>query len=203
MRFYAERPARVALQLMVDLLAIGWLVLWVLVAGAARDLILGLQGAGRTLVGAGDAMRGAFDDAARTAQQVPLVGDDLARALGTGTGAGESLAAAGREQVETVATVASGAAIAIVLLAAMPVLLVWLPMRVRYARAARSAIAVRSVDSDLLALRAMTRLPVRRLLAVSPDPAAAWRRDDRSVVHGLAALELRSLGLRTPARPPD
>ncbi|MCU1661286.1 MAG: hypothetical protein QOI36_6249 [Pseudonocardiales bacterium] len=203
MRFYAERPARVALQLMVDLLAIGWLVLWVLVAGAARDLILGLQGPGRTLVGAGDAMRGAFDDAARTAQQVPLVGDDLARALGTGTGAGESLAAAGREQVETVATVASGAAIAIVLLAAMPVLLVWLPMRVRYARAARSAIAVRSVDSDLLALRAMTRLPVRRLLAVSPDPAAAWRRDDRSVVHGLAALELRSLGLRTPARPPD
>lgn len=203
MRFYAERPARVALQLMVDLLAIGWLVLWVLVAGAARDLILGLQGPGRTLVGAGDAMRGAFDDAARTAQQVPLVGDDLARALGTGTGAGESLAAAGREQVETVATVASGAAIAIVLLAAMPVLLVWLPMRVRYARAARSAIAVRSVDSDLLALRAMTRLPVRRLLAVSSDPAAAWRRDDRSVVHGLAALELRSLGLRTPARPPD
>jgi hypothetical protein len=203
MRFYAERPARVALQLMVDLLAIGWLVLWVLVAGAARDLILGLQGPGRSLVGAGDAMRGAFDDAARTAQQVPLVGDDLARALGTGTGAGESLAAAGREQVETVATVASGAAIAIVLLAAMPVLLVWLPMRVRYARAARSAIAVRSVDSDLLALRAMTRLPVRRLLAVSPDPAAAWRRDDRSVVHGLAALELRSLGLRTPARPPD
>jgi hypothetical protein len=85
----------------------------------------------------------------------------------------------------------------------MPVLLVWLPVRVRYARAARSAIAVRSVDSDLLALRAMTRLPVRRLLAVSPDPAAAWRRDDRSVVHGLAALELRSLGLRTPARPPD
>ncbi|HET6260414.1 hypothetical protein [Pseudonocardia sp.] len=203
MRFYAERPARVALQLLVDLLAIGWLVLWVLVAGTARDLILGLQGPGRSLIGAGDAIRGAFDDAARTAQPVPFVGDDLARALGTGTGAGESLAAAGREQVETVATVASGAAIAIVLLAAMPVLLVWLPMRVRYARAARSAIAVRSVDSDLLALRAMARLPVRRLLAVSPDPAAAWRRDDRSVVHGLAALELRSLGLRTPARPPD
>jgi hypothetical protein len=203
MRFYAERPTRAALQLLADLLAIGWLVLWVLVAGAARDLILGLQGPGRTLVGAGDAMRGAFDDAARTAQQVPLVGDDLARALGTGTGAGESLAAAGREQVETGATVASGTAIGIVLLASVPVLLVWLPLRVRYARAARSAIAVRSIDSDLLALRAMARLPVRRLLTVSPDPAAAWRRDDRSVVHDLAALELRSLGLRTPARPPD
>jgi hypothetical protein len=155
------------------------------------------------MVGAGESIRGAFDSAARTAQQVPFVGDDLARGLGSGTGAGEALTAAGREQLETIAAVALGTAIGSVLLGALPVLLVWLPLRIRYARTARSAVAVRSVDSDLLALRAMTRLPVRRLLRVSPDPAAAWRRDDRAVVHSLAALELRSLGLRAPANPPD
>jgi hypothetical protein len=203
MRFYAERPVRVMLQLLADALAVGWVVLCVVVGRAARELILALQGPSRTLAGAGDTIRGAFDNAARTAQQVPFVGDELARGLGTGTGAGDALAAAGREQMETIATVALGTEIGIIVLGALPVLLLWLPLRVRYARAARSAVAVRSVDSDLLALRAMTRLPVRRLLRVSPDPAAAWRRDDRAVVHGLAALELRSLGLRAPARPPD
>ena len=66
-----------------------------------------------------------------------------------------------------------------------------------------SAARVRGVDTDLLALRAMTNRPVRRLLRVSPDPAAAWRRDDREVVHALAALELRSLGMKAPRRVPD
>ena len=96
-----------------------------------------------------------------------------------------------------------GTAVGIVVLGALPVLVLWLPLRLRYARLARSAVAVRSVDTDLLALRAIARRPVRRLLAVTPDPAAAWRRDDRDVVHALAALELRSLGLRPPRTPPD
>jgi hypothetical protein len=203
MRFYAERPLRAALQLLADVLAIGWLVLCVLVALTAQEIVLRLQDPARTLAGAGDAIRGAFDDAARTAQEVPFVGDDLALALGAGTGAGESLAAAGREQMETIAALALGTAIGIVLIGALPVLLAWLPLRVRYARAAGSAIAMRAVDTDLLALRAMTRRPVRRLLAVCPDPAGAWRRDDRDAVRGLAVLELRSLGLRAPRTPPD
>ncbi|MDN5747479.1 MAG: hypothetical protein L0H64_02980 [Pseudonocardia sp.] len=63
--------------------------------------------------------------------------------------------------------------------------------------------AVRDLDTDLLALRALTRVPVRRLLAVCPDPAAAWRRDDRDTVRWLATLELADLGLRAPAAPPD
>ncbi|MGQ0576816.1 MAG: hypothetical protein ACT4RN_21835 [Pseudonocardia sp.] len=76
----------------------------------------------------------------------------------------------------------------------------WLVLRLRYARRARAALAVRAIDADLLALRALARMDLRRLRAVAPDPAAAWRRDDRDVVHRLAALELRSLGLRAPAR---
>jgi hypothetical protein len=203
MRFYAERPARVARQVLGDALAFGWLVVVGLVAVAAYELILTLQAPGRTLVKAGGSIRGTFDDAARTAGGVPFVGDDLARALGAGRGAGSSLVESGREQIETVAAVAWGAGVGIAVFGVLPVLLVWVPLRVRYARAARSALAARDTDSDLLALRAMARLPVRRVLRVSPDPAAAWRRDDRSVVHDLAALELASLGLRAPAAPPD
>jgi hypothetical protein len=203
MRIDAERPGRAGLQLLADLLAVGWIALCVWVARTAEEFLLRLQGPARTLTGAGESIRGAFDDAARTASGVPFVGDDLARALGTGTGAGDSLANAGREQMEAIASVAFGTAVAIVVLGALPVLLTWLPLRLRYARQARSAVTARTVDTDLLALRAITRLPVRRLLKIAPDPAAAWRRDDRPVVRALAALELRSLGLRSPRTPPD
>jgi hypothetical protein len=203
MRIYAERPARAALQLLADLLAVGWIALCVYIARTAQDILLRLQEPARALAGAGTSIRTAFDDAARTASGVPFVGDDLARALGTGTGAGDSLAAAGNQQMEAIAAFAFGTAVAVVVLGAMPVLIVWLPVRVRYARLARSAVTARAVDTDLLALRAIARRPVRRLLRVAPDPAGSWRRDDRDVVRELAALELRSLGLRAPRTPPD
>jgi hypothetical protein len=203
MRPYAERPLRALRQLLADVLVVGWVFVVVQVALAAKALIDGLQGPAMTLTDAGEAVRGAFTDAANTARGVPFVGEDLARALGTGTGAGESLAAAGRDQVAAVATASMGTAIGIVVLGAGPVVLVWLALRVRWIRMAASARAVRDVDTDLLALRAITRRPVRRLLAVTPDPAAAWRRDDREIVHRLAELELAALGLRSPARRPD
>jgi hypothetical protein len=203
MRIYAERPARAGLQLLADVLVAGWVWLTVVTARAVHDFVLGMQGPARAMTGAGESIHGAFDNAARTASTVPFIGDDLARALGAGTGAGDSLATAGREQMEAIATVAFATTVAVALLGAMPVLLMWLPLRVRYARQARSAVAARAVDSDLLALRAITRRPVRGLLKISPDPASAWRRDDRAVVRDLAALELRSLGLRAPRTPPD
>jgi hypothetical protein len=198
MRFYAERPLRLLRQVLADVLVVAWVVLVVTVARAAYDLVQQLRSPALTLVTAGEAIRSTFAGAADTAGRVPVVGDDLARSLGTGAGAGASLAAAGREQVQTVTDAALGTAVGIVVLAALPVVLVWLTVRVRYARAARSAVVARRVDSDLLALRALAHMPVRRLLAVSDDPAAAWRRDDRDAVHRLAELELRSLGLRSP-----
>ena len=201
MRFYAERPVRLVRQLIADVLVIAWVLVCVSVARAAYALVLTLQGPGRGLTDAGDSIRGAFDDAARNAAGVPFVGADLARSLGTGSGAGESLASAGRQQVEAVASVALGSAVAIVVLGALPVVLVWLAVRIRYARVAASAVTARDRGTDLLALRALAGRPTRRLLRVSSDPAAAWRRDDRDAVHALAALELRSLGLRAPVGP--
>lgn len=203
MRFYAERPVRLIRQLVLDLLIVAWVVLCVQVAGLAHDAITQLQGPALSLTGAGESIRGTFDEAARTASGVPLVGEALAQALSPGRDAGSSLADAGRQTSETIATAADWTAIGIVVLAVVPVVLGWLVSRIRYAVRARSAVRARDVDSDLLALRAMTHLPVRTLLAVSPDPAAAWRRDDREVVRRLAALELRSLGLRAPRAAPD
>jgi hypothetical protein len=80
----------------------------------------------------------------------------------------------------------------------LPALVIWLPLRIRYARLAGAAVACRERDADLLALRALTSVPVRRLRTVTDDPASSWRRGDPDVVRALAALELRRLGLRAP-----
>jgi len=198
MRFYAERPLRVAWQLLADVLVIAWAYLVVRFAQAAQDLIDQLQGPAGALRSAGQTVRDTFAGAARTASGIPLVGDDLAKALNVGTGAGDSLAAAGQRQAQLIDTVGLWAAVAIVAFAAVPVVLLWLYVRLRYARTAGSAVVARARDLDLLALRALAHQPTRQLLRVSGDPAAAWRRDDTGVVRELATLELSGLGLRPP-----
>ena len=193
MRIYAERPGRALLQLLADVAVLVWIVFVVQVAHAARDVVLQLQGPAGKLTGAGDAIRSTFDNAAATASGVPFVGDDLARALGTGSSAGDSLSSSGREIAATAATAGVAVAAAILLLGVLPVVTVWLTLRVRWVRFAASA---RAADPDLLALQALTRRSTRRLLAVSPEPGAAWRHGDPEAVAGLAALELGALGLR-------
>ncbi len=200
MRIYAERPGRALLQLLADVGMVVWVVLVVQFARAARDVVLQLQGPAGRLVGAGDAIRGTFDNAAATASGVPFVGDDLARALGTGTTAGDSLSSSGREIAATAATAGTAVAAAVVLLGVIPVVAVWLTLRVRWVRAAASARTARHADPDLLALQALTRRPTRQLLEVTPEPGAAWRSGDPAAVAALAAVELDALGLRAGIR---
>jgi hypothetical protein len=200
MRIYAERPGRALLQLLADAAVVVWAYVVVQVAQAARDVVLQLQGPADRLTGAGNAIRGAFDNAADTASGVPFVGDDLARALGTGSTAGDSLSSSGRELAATVATAGTAVTTAILLLGLIPVVVVWLTLRVRWVRAAASARTARAADPDLLALQALTRRPTRRLLAVTPEPGAAWRNGDPATVAALAAVELEALGLRSIRR---
>lgn len=203
MRFYAERPSRLARQVLADALVLAWVAWCVLAARAAHDMVLRLQGPGQEIARTGADMQVAFDDAARTASRVPLIGNDLARAFESGSAAARSLIATGQEQIDTLSTMATSTAVTVLVAGAVPVIALWLWLRIRYARSARSAIEVRDLDTDLLALRALTHLPVRQLVHASPDPASAWRQGDRAAIHRLAELELRSLGLWAPSQPPD
>lgn len=197
MRFYAEDPRRLARQVTGDVLVVGWVLLCGWLADAAHAVVLRLAQPGLRLADSGDAIRDAFRDAAATAAGIPFIGGDLARSLGGGARAGDSLVAAGQDQLATVGTLATTTAVAIVLLGALPVAACRVLLRVRYARAAGSAAAIRDVDGgELLALRALAHQPVRRLIRVSPNPAATWRSGDPAGIRSLAELELRSLGLR-------
>jgi len=201
MRIYAERPGRAALQLLADIGAVVWVLLVVHVARAAQAGVLALQTPAQRLEGAGGSIHDAFDRAASTASGVPFVGDDLARALGTGTDAGTSLASSGREIGATVATAGSAVGLAVALVGVVPVVLVWLALRGHWVRAARSARVARAADPDLLALHALTRRSTGSLLQVAPNPAEGWRRGDPAVVAALAGVELAALGLRAPVTP--
>src|SRR5437016_6111770 len=62
------------------------------------------------------------------------------------------------------------------------------------------AVAATPAGEQLLALRALADRALRRLAAVSVDPVGAWRREDPTVIRGLAALELRAAGVRPRRR---
>jgi hypothetical protein len=198
MKLYAERPGRVARQLLADLLGLAWLAGFGWAAAGARELMLRLQVPANSLTNAGTSIGDAFAGAARTAAKVPFVGAQLAAALDTGRAAGQSLAGVGEQQLTTIAELATGTAVLVALVGALPALVLWLPLRIRYARLDGAAVACRERNADLLALRALTAVSVRRLRAVTEDPASGWRRNDPDVVRRLAALELRRLGLRAP-----
>lgn len=199
MRLYAERPGRLARQAIGDLLAIAWVIVWILVGRFAYNLVMELRGPADAISRAGTFIGDTFGRAADSTDGLPLIGDRLAEALGNGTSAGTALTEAGQAQASTVSTIALGLAVIVAVVGIVPMLTVWLPLRLRYARAAGSAAQARAIDADLLALRALATQPVHKLVAITPDPATAWRNGDADAIARFAELELADLGLR-PAR---
>lgn len=202
MKLYAETPVRFVRQFAADVAAAAFLLLAVWVALEVREGVLLLRAPGEGLTTAGEAIGGAFTSAADTARGVPLVGEDLAGALGTGTRAGAGLADAGRWQVEAVTTLAFWLTVALIAVPALAVTLTWLPRRIRYARDATAAARLREqgrAGRELLAARALLTQPLTRLADLGPTD---WNDEDTRTT--LSAWELRRLGLRPvrgPARP--
>lgn len=204
MTLYAQTPRRRMLQILGDLLVVAWVVTWFRTGQWVHGTVAQLAAPGRTLENAGTTLSDGLGSAGDTVARVPLVGDD-ARAPFTAAGdAADSISRAGLEVQESAAQLAMLLGITI---AAVPVVLVvalWLRNRVRFISHARAArrILDSAADLDLFALRALATQPVRALARISEDPADAWRTKDPDVVRALAALELGSLGLRTPATRP-
>lgn len=199
MTWYADRPSRLARQLLADLLAVAWVWFWVDLALGVRDGVLRLRAPGDGLVSAGQGLSDTFRDAADRARDVPLVGGRLAEALGRGQDAGGSMVGAGQTQVEAVETTAQWLAVALIALPVAFLLISWLPLRVRYARRAGAAKRLRDTGrEDLLALRALNELSLRHLAAFDGDPVEGWRRRDPEIIRALAARHLAAAGLRAP-----
>jgi hypothetical protein len=202
---YADLPATRALQVLADVAVLAWVVLCSWLGVRVHDVVLALAEPGRRLAGAGTGFRDTMGSAGRLVDDLPLLDDRVAEPFRTAAGAGTEIAGAGRDLVTAVER------LALVLgwtTALLPVLVVggtWLALRLRFAL--RAGAAQRFVDADadldLFALRSLVTQPMRRLAAISDDPAGAWRRGEAETIRRLAVLELRDCGLRPPPGTPS
>lgn len=182
-KLYAETSTVRARQVLSDLGAVAWVVLWVRIATSLHDLVQRLADPGRSMEEAGSRI---------AAWRVPI----LDRRLGPITSGGEALERAGGAQQDAVHSLALWLAVVV---AAVPI--VWLlvrhlPRRLSWAREATAASHLRGqpAAAQLFALRALANRPLPKLCRAEPDPAGAYARGD---YEALAALELAELGLRT------
>ncbi|HEY1974779.1 MAG TPA: hypothetical protein VGH89_43000 [Pseudonocardia sp.] len=197
MKPYAELPGKRGWQIAVDVLALCWLIGFWLIASHASDLVLQLRTPTSAIIQTGSSIAQMFGEGAQLAGQIPFIGGALAAAMEQGQQAGQALTNIGQQQADSVTQLASGTWLIVLFVGLLPLVVLWLPSRLRYARAAADAVALRAQPGglDLLALRALTELPAAELLRVTETPAAAWRQADSDVLNRLASLTLHNLGL--------
>ncbi|MEO5982920.1 MAG: hypothetical protein ABIQ13_11440 [Pedococcus sp.] len=201
MKLYADLPGRRTLQILADLGIVAWVSAWAWVGRLVHDTTLGLAAPGHGLQSAGSGFRKEMTGAGNAVKDVPLVGDKIAAPFRRAGSAGTTIQQAGTDLVDAVGKLANLLGWVSALVPIVIVGLLWVFVRGRFVRRATAAqrFIDQSADLDLFALRAMAGQPMRKLAAISPDPAGAWRRGDKPTIRALALLELRDSGLAPPA----
>ncbi len=201
MSLYSDYPAARARQIFADVVGAVTAIIVVAIALTVTAVIRQWGAFGRDLESAGRDFESGLTDAADNLGSVPLIGAGIRGPFDLAASAGESVAAAGRAQQSFVEAVAVGAGWSVALLPLVILTLVWIVPRVRFARRSarlRSQLA-QGLTEDTLALRAVARAPLTQLMAVHPDPGAAWRTQDPAMLTAFAAIELRRAGIRASA----
>ncbi|NQX12505.1 hypothetical protein HQQ80_12765 [Microbacteriaceae bacterium VKM Ac-2855] len=197
MQLYSASPVARARQLSADVLALASIVGFGALGSTVGALIGSTAALGRGLADAGEGFEGTMTDASSALAGIPLLGSAASTPFSQAGAAGATLAQAGRDQQSLIETVAWIIGLLIALVPIAVVLLVWLRRRIGFARRAASArrLAAAPGGRDLLALRALSSVEPRILLALDTDVAARWRDADPQTVDALAALALREAGV--------
>lgn len=196
--FYSGNAVRACRQLLADLLIVAWCGLAWLTSERLRESIQAMIEPGAQASARLDSVSADLQDTASEAGRLPLIGStmsDQLRSLAEWTAA---LAGSGDAQLSALARAGDWAVTGVLATAIAIGLLAWAPPRIRFVRASLQLGGVGSTEGGdaLLALRAMSSQPIRRLRRVHPDPVTAWRHNDPHVVRALAGLELREYGRR-------
>src|SRR3712207_8101891 len=107
MRLYAEHPALRVRQAGADVGMLAWTVLWILVARAVHRAVLVLAEPGRAVEDLGGSVAENMESAAGAAEDVPVVGDELAAPFDGLASAGDSVTGAGQSAQVAVGTLAT------------------------------------------------------------------------------------------------
>lgn len=195
---YATTPARLLRQLFADIVVIAWTAIWVWVGIAVHAAVAIIAEFGYQVESGANGVAGNLDSAGDSADNIPLIGDSLAKPL-TGAGnAAREIAGAGQTLGVTAGWLAWLLALAVAAPPILALMMPWLFLRVRFFRRKWTAVTLASTvaGEQLLALRALANRPLPKLAAISSDPVGAWRDQDPVAIRGLAALELRASGIR-------
>jgi hypothetical protein len=204
-RIWSELRAARLTEQALDLMTALWIAIWGFIAWQLYQLLAGFAEAGRLIRSGGDTMTQSGRELGAALAGVPLVGEGLQDVAESAfAGAGNPLARFGSDLEGFILLIAMLFALLVVAVPLIPWLSRYVPWRwerVRRLRAGHRAVRAAptvggtAVD-EVLALRAITRMEYRDLLAYTPDPIGDWvaGRHDR-----LARAELASVGLR-PSR---
>jgi hypothetical protein len=199
MKIYADRPGRLAGQVIADLVVL-LVIWWAIRAGrGTQERVAALAGPGRDAEAAARDLDGRLRDAAAEVRDAPLVGDALAQPFRDLAATSRDLAESAQAYQDTVADVALLAGIAVAALPIMLVLSLWLPRRLAWIAEASAASRLQRrgpVAADLLAVRALARQPLGRLARLDPAVVTGWKAGDPDATRRLAQLELDDIGLR-------
>ena len=198
MKLYSDFGPRRSRQIVADVTALALIGAWVWLGITVYSLIENLSVYGVQMEDAGAGFRETMTQVGETLGGIPLIGGGIRTPFDGASEAGGALKAAGQSQQVAINQLATVLGIGIAALPILTILLLWLLPRLRFAqRASRAQKLVKSgAGVDLLALRALASQNISALAAVDPDAMAAWRRGDDQVMRKLAALELKSSGVR-------
>lgn len=203
MSLYSDYPAARTRQIIADVIGVVAVIVVIAIATAVTAAIRTLGSFGRDLEAAGLDFQNGLSGAADALGDVPLIGDGIRAPFDAAAGAGAAVAEAGRGQQQFVEFVAVSAGLTVAMIPLLVLTLLWVVPRLRFVRrsSALRRMLAGGMTADTLAARAVAHAPLEKLVAVHPDPAAAWRSHDPSVLRALAALELRRAGIRLDALP--
>ena len=197
MKWYADSLGRRTFQVVTDVFLLCFVTVCVWLGKLVHDGVATLRAPADGLTSAGNSFRENMTGAANAVGGVPLLGDGLKTPFDALSGSGQRLADAGTSAASAVETAARVMGLLVAVIPIVVALLVWAFFRVRFVRRATAASRLVGTPgaTELLALRALTRQPLRRLTPLGPDLAGRFRNGDPVLVDQLAALELQSCGV--------
>jgi hypothetical protein len=184
----------------LDASVVVWVAAWITLGLLVGREVRNLRELSDTVVVAGVAVEDTAD-LVDSLGSIPFVGGQVGEVADQVRAAGRSAQASGRDSRDSTEDLAVLLALSIGLIPTLPLLGLYAPLRIswaREARAVRRAVAVNPSDPVLLrflANRALFNLPFQEVTAVSPDP---FRDLEEGRVESLANRELRRLGLSSP-----
>jgi hypothetical protein len=190
--------AGVRLIRLLDVVAVLWVVLWVVLALLVGREVRNLRELSDTVVTAGVAIE-ETGGLVRNLGSIPFVGGQVSTVADQVEEAGRSAQASGRDSRDSTENLSVLLALSIALIPTLPLLGLYLPLRWAWtndARAVRRALKREPTDPllvEFLARRAVSNFSYDRLLAVSPKP---FRDLEEGRYDSLARLELDRLGIR-------